>query len=98
MAVHLFKTLHDYGLKNTFKFGIDLMKYKTDRMFISKYGKELFNNFSLASKDINSLDSAFDFVMAWKFKRVSIRPLQNKKEFLDLLILFLKISASRKML
>jgi cephalosporin hydroxylase len=54
-----------------------------NRIFIDAYGENLLEAFTSESKGAYFFDLAFDFSMTWKFKRFMIKPLQNKKEFLN---------------
>ena len=77
------KALKEHGVKNTFKFGMDLIQYKINKFFIERYGNSLVKNFSMEINNIHSLDEAFDLATTWKFKKFSIKPLQNKSEFIN---------------
>lgn len=77
------KTLKENGFKNTLKFGLELVEYKYNKLFIKSYGDNLIDNFLKQFSNVHSLSVAFDFAVKYRFKKFSIAPLQNKSEFLD---------------
>lgn len=71
------------GLKTTFQIGISFLRQRIRDLLIERYGNRIIDNFLAKLEDINSLDSAFDFAINWKFRGFHvIAPLQIKQEFL----------------
>lgn len=83
MPKSLYGSIKQNGIKNTFLFGLDGMNRISQDFREKFYGNKPVLDFYEKSKNIADLNEAFNFAVSWKYRSMSIKPLQDKNEFLS---------------
>jgi len=79
----LYKSIRENGIKNTFAFGYEFVIRVIQDFREKFYGNRPALDFHEKAKNIADLNEAFDFAVHWKYRSMSIKPLQDRNEFLS---------------